>query len=277
VILGRDVALADTAAAGMPVVIGSDLARAMWGDANPLGRSIASPPLPDMDQDSLRMTVVGVYDATFRLPGMAWGGGPVSGSLSEGYLRVYTAHGKQWLKDKLLVRTRAPAEPFVTELQRFVRDAAPALPLTGARTLARIDEEEYQITLRVAALAGVGGGLAMLLASLGLYGVVSLAVRQRTREIGIRIAVGAHPMQVARMFLRSGVRVSLVALAIGLPLSVAVLKIAISQGQVIAPGVNPYLIGAVIAAMLVGVAAVATWLPARRAAEVDPATTLRAD
>ncbi len=107
--------------------------------------------------------------------------------------------------------------------------------------------------------------------------MVSLAVRQRTREIGIRIAVGAHPMQVARMFLRSGVRASLVALVIGLPLSIGLLRIAQSQGLVIAPGVNPYVIGAVIAMVLVAVASAATWLPARRAAEVDPATALRAE
>jgi putative ABC transport system permease protein len=102
-------------------------------------------------------------------------------------------------------------------------------------------------------------------------------VRQRTREIGIRIAVGAHPMRVARMFLTSGLRVSLVALALGLPLSIAALKIGLSQGLVIAPEVNPYLIGLVIAPMLVAVASAATWVPARRAALVDPARTLRVE
>ncbi len=137
--------------------------------------------------------------------------------------------------------------------------------------------ERRSPTLRVAALAGAGGGLALLLASLGLYGVVSLAVRQRTREIGIRIAVGAHPMRVARMFLASGVRMSLVALALGLPLSIAALKIGPSQGLVIAPQVNPYLIGIVIAPVLVAVASAATWVPARRAALVNPATTLRTE
>jgi ABC-type antimicrobial peptide transport system permease subunit len=129
----------------------------------------------------------------------------------------------------------------------------------------------------VSALAGAAGALALLLASLGLYGVVSLAVRQRTREIGIRIAVGAHPMWVARMFLASGVRVSLVALALGLPLSIAALKIGLSQGIVIAPQVHPYLIGVVIALVLLAVASAATWVPARRAALVEPATTLRSD
>jgi putative ABC transport system permease protein len=82
-------------------------------------------------------------------------------------------------------------------------------------------------------------------------------------------------MRVARMFLASGVRVSTLALVIGLPLSVAGLHVALLQGIMIAPGVNPYLIGVAIAVVLLAVAAAATWVPARRAAMVDPATTLR--
>ena len=144
-------------------------------------------------------------------------------------------------------------------------------------TLAQVDEKDYRDTLQVSAWAGAGGALALLLASLGLYGVVSLAVRQRTREIGIRIAVGAEPLRVARMFLVSGVRASLVALALGLPLSIAALKIGLAQGLVIAPETHPYLIGVVIALVLMAVASAATWVPARRAALVDPARTLRVE
>jgi hypothetical protein len=235
---------------------------------------LPSPGIADLKQDSIAMTVVGVYDATRPVPGMTWEGGTARGDPPK---RVFTAHGRHWRRDRILVRTRGPAASFVPELQRFVRAQAPSLPVTSTRTLAQIDEQEYLVTVRVAALAGAGGALAMLLASLGLYGVVSLAVRQRTREIGIRIAVGAHPMRVARMFLASGVRMSLFALAIGLPLSVAALKIGLSSRMVIAPQVNPFLIGGVIALILVAVASAATWLPARRAALVDPARTLRVE
>jgi putative ABC transport system permease protein len=271
IMLGRDVALADSAAANRPVVIGSDLARKLWGNENPIGRTLASPIiLPG--QDSISMTVVGVYDATRRMPGMTWNGGTAR---TDAPARIFTARDKQWRHDRILVRTRGPAARFLPELERFIRAKAPSLPVTGMRTLAQADEQVYRDTVQMAALAGAGGALALLLASLGLYGVVSLSVQQRTREIGIRIAVGALPMQVARMFLASGVRVSGLALILGLPLSVAALHVALLQGLVIAPGVNPYVIGSGIAMLLLAVAAAATWLPARRAAMVDPATTLR--
>jgi ABC-type antimicrobial peptide transport system permease subunit len=121
------------------------------------------------------------------------------------------------------------------------------------------------------------GIFALLLSSLGLYGVVSLAVQQRTREIGIRIAVGANPGRVTQMFLKSGVKVCAFALLIGLPLSMVALRVGESEGLVIGPGINVWVIGAGIAIMLVGVAAGATWVPARRASRVDPAVTLRSD
>jgi hypothetical protein len=274
IILGRDVTLADTAAAERPVVIGSDLARAMWGESNPIGRRLHSPPVPGLNTDSMSLTVVGVYDASVRMPEPTWQGGAVGGDKLK---RIHTAHGKKWRRDHLMVRTRGPAAEFIPQLQKFVREANPALPVSGMITIAQVDERERLETMKMTALASTGGILALLLASLGLYGVVSLAVRQRTREIGIRIAIGAHPMRVARMFLASGVRTSVVAIALGLPLSLVALKVGMAQGLVIAPEVNPIIIGSAITVILMAVASAATWIPARRAAMVDPASTLRTE
>jgi hypothetical protein len=276
IVFGRDVSYADTmeTLAKHPVVIGSDLARALWGEANPVGRTLASPPVAGLTKDSMAMVVVGVYDATRRMPGATWNGVGASGDQP---VRVYTARGKHWRHDRALVRTRGPAAPFVPELRRFVRDRAPSLPVTSMLTLAQADEQSYHDTLREAAMAGAAGMLALLVASLGLYGIVSLAVRQRTREIGIRISVGAEPMQVARMFLASGIRVCAIGLGIGLPLSVVAMKVAMSQAIFIAPQTNPSVIGAAIGAVLLAIASIATWVPARRAAFVEPATTLRVE
>ena len=119
--------------------------------------------------------------------------------------------------------------------------------------------------------------LALLLASLGLYGVVSLAVGQRMREIGIRIAVGALPRRVATMFFSSGVRLSAIALLIGLPVSLVAVRLGLSEGVLIAPKANVWLIGAGTAGVMMLLASVASWWPARRAVRVDPVVTLRVD
>lgn len=272
IVLGRDLLLSDSASTDHPVVIGVDLARALYGDANPIGRILDSPAL-DGD-DALKMTVVGVYDSRVVVPGMP---SPGSGARGETPFRVYTAHGKAWRQDQLLIRTRGPAAEQLGELQRFVIAEAAQLPIAAMQTLEQRDEQGRQATLRLAVAAGFGALLALALASLGLYGVIAFSVRQRTREIGIRIAVGAEPGQVSRMFLRSGLRSALLGLAIGLPLTLAILQVLIAQGEMRMPGTLPVLVGTVVALLMLSVAALATWIPARSAARVDPGLTLRAE
>jgi putative ABC transport system permease protein len=271
VILGRDIALSDTAAADYPVVIGSDLAQGLWGNVSPIGRTLPSPAGP-LHRDSIAMTVVGVFDATLELPDMTR---DRNVARARAPARVFTARGNSWRSNAVLVRTRGPAEPLLPGLRRFVRAVAPSLPVLSMQTLEQADAQAYRATVRRSGMMAAAGVLPLLLASLGLYGVVSLAVRQRTREVGIRIAVGARPMQVARMFLASGVIVSAIALALGLPLSVAALKLGLSP--VFTPEGNPLVVGIVVAEMQVAVASAATWIPARRAASVDPARTLRVE
>ena len=234
ILMGRDVALADTAERDWPVVIGSDLARTLWDGASPIGRTLAS----IASRDSISMTVVGVYDATHTR------------TVGKDSISVFTAQGKRWRREALLVRTRGDAEAFMPVLRPMIRDLAPGLPVTGMRTLAHADEEDRADTITLGSLVGAGGLLALLLASLGLYGVIALAVRQRTREIGIRIALGAEPLRVARMFLASGVRLGVIALVIGLLPSIAALRFLLSQFEGLAPRVDAWAIGAGVAVAL---------------------------
>ena len=273
ILAGRDVQLADTIGTKtIPVVIGSDFAKAAWGDASPIGRVIGPPQLRNMDDAEMTMTVVGVFDATQRIPGTSF-----QGAQETATFRAYTARDKKWSRWSVLVRTRPAGQPMIDDLRQLIRSRAPSLPITRIVTYEQIDAEQYKESVYVSLLMGGCGIFALLLSSLGLYGVVSLAVQQRTREIGIRIAVGANPNWVARMFLKSGVKVCAAALLIGLPLSMFALRMAEGEGLVIGPSINVWAIGAGIAVMLIGVAAGATWVPARRASRVDPALTLRAD
>jgi predicted permease len=262
ILLGRDIAPTDTAGDEIAVVIGSDLARAVWPGANPIGQTLSPMSWSAGSTDSAVMRVVGIYDAE-RLP------------LEDHSPRAFTAHGQHWRGDALLIRTRGPAQAMLPTIRTTIRREAPGLPLTELVTYAAIEARIRKDMLVVTAATAGGGALALGLASIGLYGIVSIAVRQRRREIGIRIAVGASPAGVARMFLASGMRIGLIALGLGLPISVVGLRVVLSQESVLAPPVNVWLVGLCVGAALVLVAAFATWLPARRAARVDPAHTLR--
>ena len=263
VALGRDVSLADTAGAEQHVVIDSDVARRLWGDANPVGRTLVSLDWREGARDSTTLVVVGVIDA--RRPT----------TFGEG-TRLYTAHGRQWERETLLVRTRGPARASVPTLRELIRDEAPGLPVTRLETLADFDARERAESVLAASAFGAAGSLALALASLGLYGVVSLAVRQRTREIGIRLAIGGTPARIARMFFTSGVKLGVLGLVLGLPASVAGFQLSLAD-ESMPPDTNPWLLGTAIAVVMLLVASAASWLPARRASDVDPALTLRVE
>ena len=125
------------------------------------------------------------------------------------------------------------------------------------------------------ALAGAFGALALLLATIGIYGVLSYSVSQRTREIGIRVALGASPREIVWMLLRDGARMTLVGVAIGFPLSIALgrfLSVAMFE-------VGPYdpIVLTLAPLVLAGAAALATYLPARRGMRVSPLEALRVE
>jgi hypothetical protein len=255
---GRDLIADDTAGREIAVVIGNDLARDFWGAADPIGRRL------EMWSQSTAV-IVGVFDST-HVPS------------SPGTGRVFTAHGSRWRKDTYLIRTRGPGTAIIPDVRALVRAALPDIPVYGIETLAQVAREERRGVMLVSGSAAGGGMLALLLASIGLYGVVALAVRQRHREIGIRVALGARPRQVITMFFAGGLRLSVLGIALGLPLSVAAVHFLVST---IATRYldTRWLVGGglVVAVLVVVVASLATWIPARRAAGVDPLTAIRVE
>jgi len=176
---------------------------------------------------------------------------------------------------KLLIRTTGPAEPLIPTVMQVAREEARMLPLSRIGTLAQGDRRYRQSRLEAASIAAVCGAIALVLASVGLYGMVSIAVGQRRREIGVRIALGAHPGQVIALFFRSGLRATLTGLALGLPVSAVALRALMRALD--GTWDNVPMLAALVTVVVVGVASLASWVPARRAAGVDPITTLRSD
>jgi putative ABC transport system permease protein len=239
------------------VIIGSGLARRLWGDADPLGRRLE---MAGAGSRSPALVVVGVVDE------------PAAGPAGEGgRLRAYVPYAA--LNTGVVARTAGPALPMLGTLRRVVAAEAPQMPIARAQTVAQREAESRRALLRAGGAVAGGGLLALLLSAIGLYAVVSLSVGQRTREIGIRTALGAPGGQVVRMFFARGLGLGALGLALGLPLSMLATRLAAAAlGW---PLASPPLLGAAIGAVVLGVASVASWIPARRASSVDPMAALR--
>ncbi len=259
---GRDFEARDDAPAPRVVIINQTLARRLWGEADPIGKRLRFG-----RGDDLREVVGMVRDGKYLLLGE----GPrpfVYTPLAQHYSTPATLH----------IRAEGNPLALVPALRKVLADLDPNLPIYNVRTM---DEHLRQsalalMPLRMAAtLAGVQGLLALGLAVMGIYGVVAYAVGQRTREIGIRIALGAQRLDVLRLVVREGWHLTLIGLGLGLALAL-VLALGLSR---LLYGLNPMnvpVFGGVLVA-LAGVALLACYLPARRALRVDPVVALRAE
>ena len=260
---GRDFDQTDVANAPKAVIIGSDLAAKLWGTADPIGRKLVN----ECKCDGGTVTVIGVFDARQAGP-----------SLVDGRMNVFSAFAQYTNAggyNKLWVRTAKNPAPMIALLRERIKQEAPTADIMYAQTLAEEEANRSTGSTRAAAFASVGGTLALLLAALGLYAVVSFTVGQRTREIGVRIALGAAPRQVVSHFFASGVKLALIGSAIGLPASAYAINSAMFG--MFMRNDNVWMVGAEIAAVVTLVAMIATWIPARRAAHVDPMVALRTE
>ena len=175
----------------------------------------------------------------------------------------------------ITVRGVPGAAPPLPAIREEVRRMNANLPLYGIDTLEEAFRQEVAPTRFYLVLVGLFAGLAAVLAAIGLYGVVAYAVSRRTREIGLRVALGAQREGIIRLVVGQGMRPAIVGLGVGL-------TAAYYGGRVMEAilfGVQPRdpLIFGVTAVLLVVVALVATALPAYRASRVDPVRALRAD
>jgi hypothetical protein len=261
---GREFVDADTLLKIAPIIIASDVAAQAFAGADPVGKRM--PVFGESGQQVGEVEVVGVV-AVADVGESEYGKG----------LRVFAPIGGPLAipipPDAMLIRTESPAAPLIATFRQVATAEAPLTPLTDMQTLAQVEEYTRSEIIEAASASAVGGSIALFLAAIGLYAVVALGVGQRRREIGVRVSLGARPGQVVAMFFRGGLRVSLLGVAIGLPLSAAAM--AIVGSQVGLPRANLPVIAGAVALVVVIVASLASWIPARRAAGVDPLIALR--
>jgi predicted permease len=266
---GRPFTAAEATAKGAPpvAIIDEALARKLWPDGDALGQRIQY----GYEKTAANtMEVVGIVPAVrtslFREAGAA-----VYVPFAQGFRAAVDFH----------IRTRAntlgAAAGLIDSVRREVRAAAPALPIFKVRTFRQhLDASgDLWIVRAGAALLGVFGLLALVLAVVGLYGVKAYSVARRTREIGIRMALGAEPAQVLSMVLGEGLVMILTGTGFGLLLALGLGRLCASLLFQVSP-FDP-LAFTIAPAVLVLTAMVACYLPAWRAARVDPLVALRAE
>ena len=255
---GRAFTEADDEHAPKVVVVNEAMARRYWAGRSPLGERIYTEGF-----DGPAFEVVGVV-ADYKVRDV--GEEPVP------YLH-FAWRQQADRRTTVLARTAGPAAPALPTLRRAVLDLEPAVVFSEDGTIADLLRVTLAPARAGAALLSAFGLLALMLAAVGLYGVVSYSVAQRTREVGIRMALGARVGDVLRLMLGRGMRLAAVGVGLGALLSMAL-------GQVLSSllygvsSIDPVAFAGA-ATLLLAVAFVANFLPARRAARVDPTVALR--
>jgi hypothetical protein len=175
-----------------------------------------------------------------------------------------------------LIRSgRAGTENFLHEIRQAVWSVNSNLPLAQVRTLGEVYDRSMARTSFTLTMLAIAGSMALILGVVGIYGVMAHSVSQRKREIGIRLALGAQQKSLKRNFVRQGLLLTSVGVAIGIAAAVPLTRFMSSQLFRIQP-LDPLTFAAVTLLLSIA-AASASYIPARRASAVDPATTLRAE
>jgi predicted permease len=247
--------------APLRVVISEAAAKEFWPGENAVGKRLAMP-----WGDTLIADVIGVVGDIRH-----------SGPDTPARGMVYWEHRQMraFQNMTLMIRTAGPPAPLVGELRRVVRELDARVPLYNVRTM----EELYALVLArsrfIMSTLGLFAGLALVLAAIGIYGVVAYATGQRTREIGIRMALGANRHGVIRLVLVQAL--GSIALAIGLGVAGAVGLTRFVQGLLFEVTATDAATFAGMALLLGTTALIACWLPARRASRIDPIDAIRAE
>ena len=178
-----------------------------------------------------------------------------------------------WFPRSIVVRTAGNPLILTQALRETLATADPLVPTGAVRSMDQVLSHSLALRSFMMLLLSIFGGLALVLASVGIYGVISFAVSQRTREIGVRMALGARPQDVLRMILTEGLK--LVAVGVVLGVAAALLLTTLLQDMVYGVSMRDPLIFLLVNLLMVAVSLAACYVPARRAMRVDPLVALR--
>lgn len=257
---GRDFTKADVENSAWVAIVNETMARKFWPNQSAIGHEFK---VASDHVHSLR--IVGVVKNS-RTQGIV---GPIREYFYQPFAQEYTSLAV------LQVRTTFAPETMIASIRQQVASLAPSMPVFDVHTMlqALYTINGFLLFQLAAALAGILGALGLILALVGVFGVISFSVSQRTNEIGIRMAMGAAQASILRMILRQGLWIVLFGLLSGIVLALAISRLV---GNFIS-GVSPYdpLTYISVSALFCAVALLACYFPARRATRIDPVIALR--
>jgi predicted permease len=263
-LLGRDIGLQDTATAPKVAVINESMAKFYFGSENPIGRKFT---IDDPDFKGQEMEIVGVSrDARDH---------ELKGQVQRRFYlsAVQSPRTLVWINFE--IRTVGDPTGVAEAARKQIKALDENVPVYDARTLTSLTERSIADEILIARLSSFFAGLALLLASIGLYGILSYSVAGRTREIGVRIALGAQRSAVLGMVLREAGKLVLLGIAFGIP--AALLAARLSAAMLFGLKSTDPESMALVVALLLAVALLASYVPARRATKVDPIVALRVE
>jgi predicted permease len=263
ILAGRGVEAQDTAASTRIAVVNEAMVKYFFGGQNPIGHQFK---IDDSNWLDKPITIVGVSRNSKDHD---------SGLRESVQPRFYMAYQQIPDPDQIIFEARVQGESAsaVANIKSQIKAADPHLPVSFVRTLDSLVNDSAADQIALAKLSTFFAGLALLLACVGLYGVMSYTVAGRTREIGVRMALGARRVDVVQLVLREGLLLVVIGLVAGIPLALASSRL-LHSFLFEMKSTDPLSLGAVV--LLLGmVAAFAGLIPARRAAKVDPIVALR--
>ena len=260
--LGRDFGPQDFLENGPLVGIANDmLVRQYFANEDPLGKRVRWARSPQIQW----ITIVGVVGDVKHF-GLDL---PEQPALYSPYTQINP--WKRWMA--IAARTQANPESMAQTVKQQIWKIDSQLPVTDVRTMNEVSAESFAARRFNMLLLGIFAGLALVLAAVGIYGVMSYAVTQRTQEIGIRMALGARATDVLKLIIRNGMALTLLGVVIGVAGALALTRLLTTLLFGVTPTDKPTFIA--VSAVLILVALLACYLPARRATKVDPLVALR--
>ncbi|HEX3660817.1 MAG TPA: ABC transporter permease [Acidobacteriaceae bacterium] len=270
ILSGRALRDSDTATTEPVAVVNEAFGRMFYNNPNPVGRHFRS---------GLTYTIVGVVPDVVKTLGMSRGAPLATEPLF--YIPAVQANQKlvnladMWFQPSWIVRTQGPIGNLTGKMQQALASAASGLPFSGFYSMEDVLHQQLQMQRIEVTLLGTLAGLALLLSAVGIYALVSNLVVQRTREIGIRIALGSTLGGAMRHIASSGLASAGGGVLLGLTCCFFVLRV--MKSSIYGVGTYDPVTLVTVPLVLLGIAAAASVLPALRIARIDPAETLRAE